>query len=430
MTELEAPEPEPTIDKSITSTEVAPVQWSSTADVEVVVPAEELDGYPTVHTPTAEPAQPPTPDFNSVAGAVPIQPVDLAPAVTADAASVAMDILPAADIPPPEPAPDPVAPALADGPVAATDDVFLASQPSSLVRRMPPPPTTFGAEPALPSSARPSRFVVIGSAAAAVLVAAVVSLALQGKSGGADDAVRLAPNSSAPGVSATTTAAGAAKGTPFVETRTPTVPPTKPSAYGPNLPLPPQPGRRMRPSADDYIAPPYSNMPPVQPESASQMSNAAPVPITNGHQIREISNSATPVSPAASVRSDADLHVNGDPDKRLVGDLAARSAEPTVFFERPSHPSVPSAEMTSNLISAPRPAYPMLAKLAHAEGEVTLEAEISRTGAVSPIRVVSGHHLLRHAAEDAVRRWRYRPYVVNGRAVEISTTITVHFRDH
>jgi protein TonB len=84
--------------------------------------------------------------------------------------------------------------------------------------------------------------------------------------------------------------------------------------------------------------------------------------------------------------------------------------------------------MAMNIIAAPRPDYPMLARLAHVDGPVVIHAEIGRTGSVMDTDVVSGHHLLRHAAEDAVRHWRYKPYEVDGRAVPVSTTITVRFR--
>jgi len=84
--------------------------------------------------------------------------------------------------------------------------------------------------------------------------------------------------------------------------------------------------------------------------------------------------------------------------------------------------------MAMNVINAPRPDYPMLAKIAHVDGPVVMHVEIARSGAVVDTDVISGHHLLRHAAEDAVRHWRYKPYEVDGKAVPVSTTITVRFR--
>jgi protein TonB len=84
--------------------------------------------------------------------------------------------------------------------------------------------------------------------------------------------------------------------------------------------------------------------------------------------------------------------------------------------------------MAANLVSAPMPDYPMLAKIAHIGGEVILQAVISKNGTVSATRIMSGHRLLRGAAQDAVRRWRYRPYVMDGHPVEVATIVTVRFK--
>ena len=84
--------------------------------------------------------------------------------------------------------------------------------------------------------------------------------------------------------------------------------------------------------------------------------------------------------------------------------------------------------MAAKLISAPEPAYPKLAGLIHMEGPVILQAVVSRDGKVVTTHVLRGHRLLRGAASDAVRRWRYRPYLVNGQPADVATTVTVNFR--
>jgi protein TonB len=52
---------------------------------------------------------------------------------------------------------------------------------------------------------------------------------------------------------------------------------------------------------------------------------------------------------------------------------------------------------------------------------------ISREGAIENLQVLSGHPMLVQAAVDAVRQWRYRPYVLNGEAVDVETQVTVNF---
>ena len=56
-----------------------------------------------------------------------------------------------------------------------------------------------------------------------------------------------------------------------------------------------------------------------------------------------------------------------------------------------------------------------------------LRAVISRGGTIENLQVVGGHPLLVRAALEAVRQWRYRPYVLNGEPVEVETQVTVNF---
>lgn len=96
-------------------------------------------------------------------------------------------------------------------------------------------------------------------------------------------------------------------------------------------------------------------------------------------------------------------------------------------FAGQRYPSVAARVMAANVISAPPPSYPFLARLAHVEGRVTVQAVISRDGLVSATRVLDGHHLLRGAAIEAVRRRRYRPYRIGGRPANVATIVTVDF---
>ena len=62
------------------------------------------------------------------------------------------------------------------------------------------------------------------------------------------------------------------------------------------------------------------------------------------------------------------------------------------------------------------------------KGSVVLHALISRTGDISDLEVVSSPGpSLTDAAMDSVRKWKYEPYLLNGKAVEVETTITVNF---
>jgi protein TonB len=74
------------------------------------------------------------------------------------------------------------------------------------------------------------------------------------------------------------------------------------------------------------------------------------------------------------------------------------------------------------------PKYPKLALAAHITGVVLLKAVINGDGEIKELQVVSGHPILVPAAMDAVKQWRYRPYLLNGEPVEVETNITVTFQ--
>jgi TonB family protein len=87
------------------------------------------------------------------------------------------------------------------------------------------------------------------------------------------------------------------------------------------------------------------------------------------------------------------------------------------------------AEVSMSLLIRPEasPVYPPLARQAHIQGEVVLDAHISKEGSVDDLRVISGHPLLISAAVNAVKEWRYKPYMLNGAPVAVNTHITVKF---
>jgi periplasmic protein TonB len=89
---------------------------------------------------------------------------------------------------------------------------------------------------------------------------------------------------------------------------------------------------------------------------------------------------------------------------------------------------LPSTLVAGLLLYKPAPLYPAIAKAAGVEGTVVLQATISKTGTIENLRVISGPGMLHQAALDAVREWRYRPYVLDGLPVELETTVNVVFK--
>ena len=98
------------------------------------------------------------------------------------------------------------------------------------------------------------------------------------------------------------------------------------------------------------------------------------------------------------------------------------------------HPPVPASIHLSsrlvegNLIYKTVPQYPAIAKAVGAQGTVVLQAMISRTGTIEGLHIISGPPMLQQAAIDAVKMWRYKPYVLNGQPVEVETTVNVIFK--
>jgi TonB family protein len=74
------------------------------------------------------------------------------------------------------------------------------------------------------------------------------------------------------------------------------------------------------------------------------------------------------------------------------------------------------------------PSYPEQAVKARLQGPVVLQAWIGRDGTIQDLKLVRGSLLLGQAAYRAVKQWRYQPYLINGRAVEAETFVTVDFR--
>jgi periplasmic protein TonB len=111
-----------------------------------------------------------------------------------------------------------------------------------------------------------------------------------------------------------------------------------------------------------------------------------------------------------------------DLPRELIGDGAKTDVRPGQTRLAVSHLS------EAQLVNRVEPMYPHVAAIAGIQGQVKLHAIIARDGSVQSLNAISGHPLLVRAALDAVGQWRYRPYYLNGVAVEVETFITVNFR--
>jgi periplasmic protein TonB len=113
----------------------------------------------------------------------------------------------------------------------------------------------------------------------------------------------------------------------------------------------------------------------------------------------------------------------------LARPVMSEAPSPSVSVATVSEPLRVSSGVSQGMLLAPIvPVYPAIAVTAHVQGEVVMEAIISKEGGISSVRAISGPPMLREAALDAVKLARYRPYSVNGQLTEVAASIKVVFQ--
>ncbi len=108
-------------------------------------------------------------------------------------------------------------------------------------------------------------------------------------------------------------------------------------------------------------------------------------------------------------------------DSNRVATLSTSAATNAGERERISSLGTPELRQTIDSV------YPLLGDRTRVQGSVVLEAVIGADGAIEGLRVISGPSILTAAAQQAVRQWRFKPYLQNGQPVETKARITVNF---
>ena len=105
------------------------------------------------------------------------------------------------------------------------------------------------------------------------------------------------------------------------------------------------------------------------------------------------------------------------------------SSTPTVApkIATPQRVRVSSGVVSGLLLRKVNPTYPPLARQARIQGVVVLQAQISKDGNIENLQLISGHPMLAPAAIEAVKQWKYKPYLLNGEPVEVETQVQVNF---
>ncbi len=167
-----------------------------------------------------------------------------------------------------------------------------------------------------------------------------------------------------------------------------------------------------------------------------RMSKGEPADMPSGTAPASVAASASPrTSPLAASVSGTSPGVSFLPasaTRPTVTGIAPPSARASISTPGMGMPTgrlvkIGAGAADGLLVRKVPPSYPLEAKLVRLEGTVVLHAVIDRTGEVSQVNALSGPPLLESAAVDAVKQWQYKPYAVNGQAVDVETTIEVVF---
>jgi protein TonB len=175
--------------------------------------------------------------------------------------------------------------------------------------------------------------------------------------------------------------------------------------------------------------PPPPTPPPTPPENTRPMHGAPQMPA--GTLVAPSTIPRPIFIPDAPEQPVGNIAINIGSDSGLptgIRDAFGTSRTATVTHTETKGPlRLPSTIVSGLLIHKVTPTYPPIAVATRLEGTVILQATISKTGAIENLRVISGHPMLQQAAIDAVQRWAYRPYLLNGQPVEVESTIKVVF---
>jgi len=167
---------------------------------------------------------------------------------------------------------------------------------------------------------------------------------------------------------------------------------------------------------------------------ATEPASAAPAPHVQADAMNAQLNAPSRISrdmmkaneqEAPGISSESMEGLGGNQGQIIGNGLGSKKTR--VERAEPQIVNISAGVANGRLLQRVPPKYPPIAKASRVSGTVVLAAVISKTGATQDIRVISGPSLLRQAAVDAVKSWRYKPYLLNNTPVDISTTVSVIF---
>jgi protein TonB len=186
------------------------------------------------------------------------------------------------------------------------------------------------------------------------------------------------------------------------------------------------------------VAPPPPPPPPPPAAAVVQHVKVIQTDIVNGElrtptkipkQIKMIQEDEAPPPSMASagVVGGVPGGVPGGSMGGVIGSVLSSTPVAVPKIATPQRVRVSSGVSTGLLIRKVPPTYPPLARQARIQGVVILQAQISKEGNIQNLQLISGHPMLAPAAIEAVKQWKYKPYLLNGEPVEVDTQVQVNF---
>lgn len=186
-----------------------------------------------------------------------------------------------------------------------------------------------------------------------------------------------------------------------------------------------------------YIFTPPPPPAPPPPAGATQAPKAvvqqpkivAPTPLVAPKVVPKTAPEAVENATVAPDLGDAGVQ-GGVPGGVLGGVIGGSGTAPGP----PAPPKNPAVVRVGGNVKPPQlvqkvePQYPTVARTAHVQGTVVIDAVISKDGSVISAHAVSGPGLLIPSALDAVKQWKYKPTYLNGQAVDLAMEVTVNFQ--
>jgi TonB family protein len=195
-----------------------------------------------------------------------------------------------------------------------------------------------------------------------------------------------------------------------------------------------QPNPALAPTAVAVASPskPKAGISRSDPSAAAILKNAAHIEVIEDSPPSAVSPRPTPTGIAtATVPSDDDAPPSPATD---AAETSTESADQVARLAAAPNPlptlgaPVSQGVMPGVLMHRVTPLYPPQAKSQRLSGTVTLQITIAEDGHIREVKQISGDPLLAAAASDAIRRWRYTPFLLDGKAVQVQKEISVVFK--